>query len=564
MVMDDNTDELIERWALANAIEHEGQASTNAVIGKLVAEKPELKSDIEDLKEKIEGTVGEVNSLSVEEQKTKLEEIGAPEREEKEEKGLSELPEADKYPTVVTRFAPNPNGPLHLGHVRTAVLSHEYARRNDGKFILRFEDTNPADAKEKIYDLIRKDLEWLGLEWDEEYIQSDRLETYYDHLRGLLKDNKAYICICPPQKFKKLRDEQEACPCRSLSSEENLDRWSKMVEGEFEEGDAVVRIKTNLNNPNPALRDWPAFRIVSSAHPRTDKQYRVWPLYNFSVAIDDHEMGVTHVLRGKEHEVNEQRQRQLFEHLGWDYPTAIQHGRLSVSGTVLSKTKIIEGISEGKYEGYEDLRLGTIAALKRRGITSEALKQIVIDVGTTRSDSTLSWDTLYTKNRRIIDEKANRYFFTPSPEKLIVHNTPERNEAKLDLHPDYPNRGERVLPLKMEDDSLIVWIAEDDAKNMEKGETVRLKDLLNFKLTSEEPLEADFESFELLDVPKIQWVSENVIEAEVLKPDGTLDRGYAEPEVNQLPVGEIIQFERYGFVRVDEKEPVVKLGYAHR
>lgn len=564
MVMDDNTDELIERWALANAIEHEGQASTNAVIGKLVAEKPELKSDIEDLKEKIEGTVGEVNSLSVEEQKTKLEEIGAPEREEKEEKGLSELPEADKYPTVVTRFAPNPNGPLHLGHVRTAVLSHEYARRNDGKFILRFEDTNPADAKEKIYDLIRKDLEWLGLEWDEEYIQSDRLETYYDHLRGLLKDNKAYICICPPQKFKKLRDEQEACPCRSLSSEENLDRWSKMVEGEFEEGDAVVRIKTNLNNPNPALRDWPAFRIVSSAHPRTDKQYRVWPLYNFSVAIDDHEMGVTHVLRGKEHEVNEQRQRQLFEHLGWDYPTAIQHGRLSVSGTVLSKTKIIEGISEGKYEGYEDLRLGTIAALKRRGITSEALKQIVVDVGTTRSDSTLSWDTLYTKNRRIIDEKANRYFFTPSPEKLIVHNTPERNEAKLDLHPDYPNRGERVLPLKMEDDSLIVWIAEDDAKNMEKGETVRLKDLLNFKLTSEEPLEADFESFELLDVPKIQWVSENVIEAEVLKPDGTLDRGYAEPEVNQLPVGEIIQFERYGFVRVDEKEPVVKLGYAHR
>ncbi|KXB05913.1 hypothetical protein AKJ53_01775 [candidate division MSBL1 archaeon SCGC-AAA382F02] len=558
-----NIDKLIRQWTLANALEHEGKASTNAVIGKLIAEKPELKSEIQDLKKKIQETVEEVNELSVENQKNELEKIGAPERKKKEEKGLSELPEIDEYPKIVTRFAPNPNGPLHLGHVRTAFLSHEYARRNDGKFILRFEDTNPENARVDIYDLIKKDLKWLGLDWDEEYIQSERLEIYYSYLEDLLEKGNAYICNCPPQKFKNLRDEQESCPCRGLNPEENKDRWKKMLNGSFEEGEAAVRIKTDLENPNPALRDWPAFRIVTKNHPKTEDEYRVWPLYNFSVAIDDHEMGITHILRGKEHEVNEQRQRQLYDHLGWDYPTAIQHGRLSVKDTVLSKTRIMEGISEGKYEGYDDLRLGTIAAVKRRGIKPEALRELIIEVGTTKADSTLSWDTLYTKNRRIIDEEANRYFFVSEPQELLIHDSPEKEKAKLRLHPDQTERGERVLPLDIEEGDLRVWITKNDVENIEEGEIIRLKDLLNFKLTSKEPLEGNFESFELKDVAKIHWVSADPVEVEVLTPDGESDTGYAEPEVAQLPEGEIIQFERYGFVRIDKTEPVIKACYAH-
>ncbi len=560
-------DKLIEQWTLTNAIEHEGKASTDAIIGKLIAEKPELKSEIQELKQNIDETVDEVNRLSVEKQKDRLEEIGEPEREEKEEKeGLPTLPDKEKYSEIVTRFAPNPNGPLHLGHIRTAVLSHEYARKNEGRFILRFEDTNPENARAEMYDMIRKDLEWLKIDWDEEYIQSDRLEKYYNYLEDLLKEGKAYICTCPPEKFKNLRDEEESCPCRSLNPEDNLKRWQKMREGDFEEGEAVVRIKTDIHDPNPALRDWPAFRIVESEHPRTDEKYRVWPLYNFSVAIDDHEMGVTHVLRGKEHEVNEQRQRQLFEHLGWKYPTAIQHGRLSVSDTVLSKTTIMEGINSGKYERYDDLRLGTVAAMRRRGIEPEALRELVIDVGTTRADSELSWDTLYTKNRRVIDDKANRYFFTPNPKKLIVHNCPQQEEAEIRLHPDHTDRGERTLPLEKENDDLIVWIARKDLENIKKGDIIRLKDLFNFKLLSkEESAEAEFESFELvMNMTKIQWISKNPIEVEVAKPDGSIDKGYGEPELANLSEGEIIQFERYGFVKISEIGDKIRAAYAHR
>lgn len=556
-------DKLIRRWALANAIEHGGNASTNAVMGKLIAEKPDLRSEIQELKEEIERSVGEVNGLSLEEQKSELEEIGAPERPEKEEKGLPELPEVDKYPTVVTRFAPNPNGPLHLGHIRTAVLSYEYARRNDGKFILRFEDTNPEDVREDIYDLIREDLEWLGLEWDEEYIQSQRLEIYYQHSENLLEEGNAYVCTCPPKKFKALRDEQKPCPCRDLSSEENLARWKKMLEGGFDEGESVVRIRTDLSDPNPALRDWPALRIISTSHPKTGSKYRVWPLYNFSVAIDDHEMGVTHVLRGKEHEVNEQRQRQLFEHLDWDYPPAIQHGRLSVSGAVLSKTRTMKGIREGKYEGYDDIKLGTIAAMKRRGIVPKALRQFIIDIGVTRADSMLSWDTLYTQNRRIIDEQANRYFFVPDPRELTIHSVPDRDEARIRLHPDQPERGKRILPLNRKNSDLKVWVASGDVDEMKRGEIIRLKDLLNFELTSKGPLGANFESFELMDVPKIQWVSENPVETEVLKPSGETETGYVEPEVTKLPKGETIQFERYGFVKIEEVKPKLRVAYTH-
>lgn len=554
---------LIRRWTLANALEHDGQASTNAVIGKLVAEEPELKSNIQELKEKIEKTISEVNELTQDEQNSELEEIGPPEREEKEEKGLSELPEAEKYDTIVTRFAPNPNGPLHLGHVRTALLSHEYARRNDGKFILRFEDTNPKNAGEEFYDLVREDLKWLGLNCDEEYIQSDRLKIYYEFAEKVLKEENAYVCTCPPKKFKDLRDKQEACPCRGLSSEENLARWDKMLNGGFDEGEAVVRIKTDLDDPNPALRDWPALRIVDSSHPRTGNEYRVWPLYNFSVTIDDHEMTVTHVLRGKEHEVNERRQRQLFKHLGWDYPTAIQHGRLSISGAILSKTKISEGIHDGKYEAYDDLRLGTIAAIRRRGIRPEALRELVIDIGTTKSDSTLSLDTLYTKNRRLIDDEANRYFFVPEPREILINNAPEREEARLRLHPDHSDRGERILPLKMEGHSLRALIPGDDVEEMDEGEIIRLKDLLNFKLVSKDPLEADFEGFGLMDVPKIQWVSGNPVDVEVKKPDGSSETGQAEPEVARLPEGEVIQFERYGFVRIEKNKPRVKAVFTH-
>jgi glutamyl-tRNA synthetase len=338
-----------------------------------------------------------------------------------------------------------------------------------------------------------------------------------------------------------------------------------MLAGEYREGQAVVRIKTDLKHPNPAVRDWPALRIVTIPHTRVGDRYRVWPLYNFAVTVDDHEMGVTHVIRGKEHVVNEMRQHTLFDHLGWAHPTAVQYGRLALGDAVLSKTRTMEGIRCGEFTGYDDPRLGTLVALRRRGILPEAVRRIILDIGPTPVDAVLSWETLFAHNRRLVDSRANRYFFVPNPVKLIVRGVPELSEAHLRLHPSFPNRGERVVPLGRDGDVLTVHVAGEDAAGLREGQTFRLKDLLNVELKSRgPPLEGDFRGFELMDVPKIQWVSAGAVKVDVIKPDASRESGLAEPAVAKLGVGAIVQFERYGFVRIDALEPKLVAAYGHR
>lgn len=554
------------RWALANAVEHKGSASPKAVTGKLIAELPELRSKVEELTAIVEEVVADVNRLTTADQRARLLELGPPKAIRHEKKlGLPELPDVDKYPTVVTRFAPNPNGPLHIGHIRAALLSNEYAHIYKGKFILRFEDTNPANAMLEMYDLIKRDLTWLKIGWDQEYIQSDRLEIYYKYAEQLLSKGKAYVCTCEVEDFRNLRDRGEPCPCRVLPSDEQMKRWHAMMSGEFSEERAVVRIKTDLNDPNPAVRDWPALRVVGAPHPRVGNRYRVWPLYNFSVSIDDHDMGVTHVIRGKEHVVNETRQRTLFEHLGWEYPTAVQYGRLTIGGAVLSKTQTMQGIRTGEFSGYDDPRLGTIAALRRRGFLPEAIRQVILDVGPTPVDAALSWETLAAYNRKFVDATANRYFFVPDPVKLTIRGAPKMLDVNLRLHPGDPNRGKREVPLLHEGDVLTVYLPKDDLSSMRVGQIFRLKDLMNVELDSLRPdVEGSFSGLELIDVPKVQWVSAGTIEVEVIKPDNSRDRGLAEPDVAGLKAGDILQFERYGFVRIDSVKPKFVAVYGHR
>lgn len=554
------------KWTLVNALEHRGKANLKAVVRKLVAELPGWRCKIGELSEIVRQEVAEVNAWSREEQLYQLRKIGPVERHKpRERRGLSELPDLDKYPMVVTRFAPNPNGPLHLGHVRTALLSHEYARRYKGKFILRFEDTNPENTLLEMYELIKRDLRWIGLSWDEEYAQSDRIELYYGYAERLIREGKAYICTCEVGRFRELRDRGEACPCRDLPGEEHLGRWERMLSGDFVKGEAVVRIKTDMKHPNPAVRDWSALRSVAKPHPRVGERYSVWPLYNFSAAIDDHEMGVTHVIRGKEHEVNEQRQRTLYKHLGWSYPTAVQHGRLAMLGVALSKTQTVRAVRGGELSGYDDVRLGTIAALRKRGFVSEAIRQLMLDIGLTLVDSSLSWETLCAYNRKFVDQIASRYFFVANPVELFVHNAPELKEARLRLHPNRPESSERILPLDRRGSTLVFHLSGEDAAALGEGQVFRLKDLMNVKLTKKgRSLEADFHSLEVADGPKLHWVSGGAVELEVIKPDNTLEHGLAEPAVAGLQIGTIVQFERYGFSRIDAVRPKLVAVYGHR
>ncbi|ASJ04218.1 glutamate--tRNA ligase [Thermococcus barossii] len=571
-----NVEELILKYALINAYTHKGKANPKAVIGKVLGENPELRPKAKEIIPLVNEIVERVNGMSIEEQESKLKEI-YPEffeakKEKKEEKrGLPPLPKAEKG-KVVTRFAPNPDGAFHLGNARAAILSHEYARLYGGKFILRFDDTDPKVKRPEpiFYDWIKEDLEWLGFKIDEIHIASDRLEIYYDYAEKLIRMGKAYVCTCEPEKFRELRDKGIACPHRDEPVEIQLERWRKMLNGGYKEGEAVVRIKTDLKHPNPAVRDWPALRIIDNAnHPRVGDKYRVWPLYNFASAIDDYELGVTHIFRGQEHAENETRQRYIYDYFGWEYPVTVHHGRLSIEGVILSKSKTRKGIQEGKYLGWDDPRLGTIRALRRRGIRPEAIRELIIEVGLKRSDTTISWDNLAAINRRIIEPIANRYFFIADPIPMWVEGYEEEFTAEIPLHPDYPERGVRRLKFTP---GKPVYVSKDDMELFKPGNFVRLKDLFNVEIieVSEEGIRAKFHSVEYEIAREhrwrmVHWVTEGK-PCEVLVPEGDeliVRKGLLESGA-ELKVDEVVQFERFGFVRIDEVREKVVAIFAHK
>ncbi|MDI6847255.1 MAG: glutamate--tRNA ligase, partial [Candidatus Bathyarchaeia archaeon] len=555
---------------------------TGPVIGKLLGEKPELRAKVKEISSLVSNVVQEVNSLSLNEQKRIVEEKW-PETLVKEkieeEKRLPPLPNVDKYAQVVTRFSPNPDCVLHLGSARAIILCYEYTRMYKGKFILRFEDTDPKLKRPvlEFYDRIREDLAWLECKPDEEYIQSDRIPIYYEYAEKLLKDGDAYVCTCPPKLFREKVLASKPCECRNLPPDERLVRWKRMLEGDYKEGEAVVRVKTDLNHPNPAVRDWPALRLIDAEkhpHPLVGSKYYVWPLYNFACGIDDHLMGVTHIIRGKEHLTNMVRQGFMYRYLGWQYPEAIHYGRLKITGASLSKSKIVQGVKEGIYKGWDDPRLATFAALRRRGIVPETIKKLMIDVGPKTSDVVLSWENLYAYNRKILDPEADRYFFVYNPIQLTVKNVSETFKAKLRLHPDYPEKGFReytIIP-KGDDNSVVLWISRNDIDALKVEKMIRLMGLFNIKIEKVKAYSAEasfisepYEEARKTGAPLIHWIPIGAdMPCQVIMPDATIAEGIAESLCKRLKPNDLIQFERFGFVRVDEINMKLTVYYAHR
>lgn len=584
--------EMIRKAALLNAVSHDGKAQAGAMVGKVLGEKQELRSRVKELSSVINIVVNEVNSLSLAEQKA-IVERNWPETQKKEkpeEKKLSPLPNADKYKQIVTRFSPNPDCVLHLGSARAIILSHEYARMYNGKFILRFEDTDPKVKKPSLefYDSIRSDLKWLGVKVDEEYIQSDRLPIYYEYVEKLVGSGAAYVCECSAEKFHKIALARQACPCREVPASEQLERWHRMLNGGYKEGEAVVRVKTELDYPNPAVRDWPALRIIDTKkypHPRVGSKYNLWPLYNLAAGLDDHLMGMTHIIRGKEHYTNMVRQKYMYKALGWEYPEAIHYGRLKITGAFLSKSKIVAGIKDGTYAGFDDPRLGTFAALRKRGITPEAIKKMIIDVGIKSNDVTLSWENLYSYNRKILDASSNRYFFVSDPIELKVTQLPKTFNARLPLHPQKPEMGFREYTVSPSGDeaSASFWIAKKDAESLQQGKIIRLMELFNVEIQqvnkqatidAVEPkimlVDAKFLSESYEDVRKIkaqliQWIPKGTeYPCQVILQDASVIEGFAENACKQLKPDAIIQFERFGFSRVDKVNEKMIAYYSHK
>ncbi len=570
MTVANNIEEIVLKYALQNAYKHNGKAQIKPVIQKIMSELPNLRPVIKTIIPIVEKIILKVNSMTYEDQAKLIREqypdMLVKEKPKEYHKTLPPLPNIEKYKTIRTRFAPNPDAPLHLGNARPIILSYEYAKMYNGQFILRFEDTDPKTKPPILdaYEWIKSDLRWLGTKWDEEYYQSDRLPIYYQFSKILIEKGAAYVCMCKKEIFHEFVSKSYPCPCRSLTSEEHLERWDKMLNGTFKEGEAVVRIKTDLTNPNPALRDWPALRIINTEkfpHPRTGSRYHIWPLYNFSCSIDDHEMLITHIIRAKEHIINTLRQRYLYTYLGWNYPETIHHGRMKIQGVILSKSKIKLGIQKGVFKGWDDPKLGTLMALRRRGFLPETIRQIIIDIGVKPIESSIDWTNISTINRRFLDPKTKRIFFIENPIRIIVYNVNKDYVCEIPYHPEKSNMGFRTYQFKR--GSIEVYISLSDVRMLKAGSSIRLMNLFNVRIinVSSNKVEAfhlsdDHEEAVKYKYPIIQWVPVNDnVDSYIVMPDGRIVHGLCEGVSRTLNVDEIIQLVRFGFVRVDNIKP---------
>ena len=375
-------------YAFKNALLHGGKAIQGFVISSLFNEGLK-RNEVKKHAKKISKLIKEINSLSLEKQKkefAKLKEIIST-RETR--KGLQELPDIPKS-GVVMRIAPSPSGAMHIGHAMTACISFLYVKKYGGKFYVRIEDTNPENIYEPAYKLLKKDSEWLFDKIAKIIVQSDRMSLYYKYAEKLLKKNSAYVCTCSGDDFRKFSKKQINCPCRKLNAKENLERWKKMLDKKgYKSGEAVLRFKSNMKHKNPAMRDFPLARINLTPHPRQKKKYRVWPLMNLSVTVDDIEMKMTHIIRGKDHRDNAKRQEMIYKVLGKKFPWTAFLGRIKFKDLELSSSKITEGIKAGKYSGWDDFRLPTIASLKKRGYKPNTFWKFSEQVGLSESDKVI-------------------------------------------------------------------------------------------------------------------------------------------------------------------------------
>jgi glutamyl-tRNA synthetase len=555
--------EVIRKHAIKNALDF-GKADKKAVLGHVLAESPGLRGKVGEILPIIEEIVAEVNAMPKEQLERDVKQF---EYATKREKKVG-LPELENPENVVLRFAPNPSGPLHLGHARAAILNDEYAKKYKGKLVLRVEDTDPSRVDPDAYKMIEEDLEWLGVVSHETVIQSERLDIYYEHAGKLIDMGNAYVCTCDAEAFGKLRTSGEQCKCRENGKEENKKRYKKMF-SDYKEGEAVVRLKTDLELKDPSMRDFPLMRISERPHPRA-KGRRVYPLMNFSVTIDDHFNGLTHVLRGKDHIPNIRKQRFIYDYFGWTPPEYIHYGRLKVEELQLSTSKTKEDIENGKYTGWDDARLGTIRAMAKRGIQPEAIRCAMIDVGTKPSDIKLSWKNLYAYNRELIERDAKRFFFVQNPKELTAP-IPADMEFSAPSHPDF-DLGIRNLGEVRGGETTKFYISDSDFATINKGDLLRLMGAFNIEITeiAEDQVEAEFISRELEDARKkkaklIHWtLADNNVKVKVISPEGII-WGFGEPDLKNLKVDEIIQFERFGFVRLDAiKDDELVFYFAHK
>lgn len=547
---------IILKHALENAMRYNGKANIGAVIGKVLAENPEFKLDIKGLYQTATALIREVNSLSREEREKRFLSLfgGLKEKERPEPKPRLVLPNAEQG-KVVCRIAPYPSGPLHIGNIKTYIINDGITKKYKGKLLLVIDDTIGSEEKKiipKAYKLIPKGLGLLSIKFSKTYYKSDRLPIYYKYAEELIKKDAAYVCNCPKERLTKYRMDGLVCDCRANQVEKNLSEWKKMF-SEYKDGEACLRIKTGMDHPNPAFRDRVLFRICSRRHPRVANRYKVWPLLEFSWAIDDYLLGITHILRGKELMMESEMERFIWNIFGWKHPEIVHLGLLQIEGVKLSKSKASKEVLSGKYFGWDDPRTWSVQALLRRGFLPEALREFCLGFGLNQNEVTVPVENLYAINRKLIDPKAKRYFFVENPKRIRIKSF-QAKRISIPSHPEFPKYGSRQFNINSNE-----FFVQD---KIEKGKIYRLMHLFNFKDNKFVSEEHNPE----LNARLIHWLpARGNIKAEVLMPDASVKKGLIEQSAKKIRIGEVVQFERVGFARLDKKSrDKLVFWFAHR
>ena len=550
------------KYALQNAIQFNGNASPGAIIGKILSANPELKTKIKEVAKTANSAAEEVNRMDHEDQLKKLEKLAPELLEQKKQKrdDLKDLPCATKG-KVITRIPPEPSKYAHIGHAISFMINYLYAKKYDGKCFLRFEDTNPGLSEQEYADAILEDLNYLGIKPDKVAYVSDDVEKFYDHALKLIQTKNAYVCECSIENVRENRRKGIPCNCRTKSVPDNENHWKKMLNGEFKAGESVLRLKHEMKSKNKVMRDPVLFRISYEKHYRIGDKHVVWPLYDFENAVEDGLMQVTHVLRSIEFGgMRVELQNRLKELLNLPKQTVIQYGRFNITDALSQGREIRQLIDSKAVKSWDDPRLVTIKALSRRGIQPETFKDLAIEFGISTTPTNVDWSVISAHNRKYLDAASSRYFFIENPKKIKIGNSPKQ-KLKLKLHPNDAKAKRNFSTGEL------FLISEKDYYGLRKlnGKLVRLMDCLNF-VADEKPV---FDSIEIDEYKRkgekiIHWLpAESNVEAEILMPDASYVEGLAESNASKIKVGEIVQFARFGFCRLEKKEKKMQFIYCH-
>ncbi len=616
-------EKLCEKYTIMNALDH-GEAKLGPVMRILMATHAELRKEADKVKEILEQQIDFINSLSKEE----IEKIARekfPEILKKEEEQTS-TEDVDFIRTIInedlktnkfngrvhTRFPPEPNGYLHIGHAQSINLNYGLAAEYGGKFNLRFDDTNPMTEEMEYVKGIIEDVKWLGADFEDRLLfASDYFDQFYAYAVQLTEKGLAYVDDQTVEEIRKhrgnLTEPGKNSPFRNRTIEENLDLFTRMKKGEFPNGTKVLRAKIDMKHPNLMMRDPVIYRILHETHHNTGDKWCIYPMYDWAHGLEDSIEGVTHSICTLEFEVHRQLYDWFLDQLEDEngkpifHPKQIEFARLNVSNTVLSKRKMLRLVNEGFVNGWDDPRMLTIVGLKRRGITSETIREFCKTVGVTKNDTIRDISVLNKCIRDDLNKRCSRVMSVLKPIKLTITNYPEEKVEEITVpnHPKNKEMGSRKVKF-----SKTMFIERDDF--MEKptkdflrlapGKEVRLKYAYVLKC---DKVIKDKKSGEITEIqctydPKsksgqtgedkvhrtIHWISEkNAIQAEVrlynqlftkvnpldteegkdftdyINPNSLeIVKAYVEPHLQKGKKGSRYQFERLGFFNIDPKD----------